>query len=1130
MVVDHFSPDQVRALRKIAGKSGATLFGLLLGAYQILLHRLSRQERFVVGFPAAGQNGSAPGGLVGHCVNFLPFVAGINETEAFSEFLKSTQRRLLDALEHQEFTYGRLIKKFSADERPLIEAVFNLERVNDGLAMPGLKTEVAEIDRGYTSNPLFLKAREYEAGLEIRFDYQTSLFDGESVGQWLAIYRAILEGVIERPGATVQEVACSLPDSRMSLLREWNQTSTDYPRDKTVSELFDEVASRRGAATALRFDRGTMSYAELASLTDRIAHGLASLGVKPGDRIAIFLERSPEAIASLYAVLKNGAVCVPLDPEYPADRLHFLLSDSGATLAIAEAGWMDRLPGDLTSVTPDRLAKDGQGRGSFPAATQNAGDAASILYTSGSTGKPKGALIPHRAMVRLVRNTNYCHFSENEVFLFASSPCFDASIFEIQGALLNGGILALPPAGRLTLEVIAETLATHEVTTLWLTAGLFQIMAEECPEAFVGLRQLISGGDVMSPFHAAKILAMHSGIRLLNGYGPTESTTFTCVREVEEADLFAAAIPVGNPISNSTAWILDQAGNPVQPGVPGELCTGGDGLALGYLNRPELTAEKFISDPYSSIEGGLLYRTGDLCRQRADGSIMFMGRIDQQVKIRGFRVEPGEIEACLGRHPLVGQCKVVVRGVSAAEKSLAAYVSPVNGVKPAPAELIGYMRAKLPEYLVPASLVVLDTMPLNANGKIDTRALPESKLEPASAVEEMKQPTETETALTGIWKELLHTFEIGLDDDFFCLGGHSLLGMRMFSRIQKRFDVSLPLAVLFRAPSVRQLATLIDERRGAATVLESSTDDVEKPEDAPVPSRRGGIHLTGTQEARSNVLAETTVAIQPKGDLPPLFAVHGGDGGILFYGNLASRLGEERPFYAFEAPALTATSPIPDETVEETASHYLAELRKVQPEGPYHLCGYSFGGVVAYDMARQLLADGEQVEFLGLVDTENPAVEARKLSISERIAVNWNKRNLADKGVIEKVGKIGARIGSGLAYRLYFEAEDAVARTLPQAKGAGWLRQVQLRKAHEKAMEFYEPGTFNGKLTLFRALVGGDKFAIGDDYGWSDLVDDLEIVDVPGNHVSVFHRDNIDAIAAAFRKALQAIETPLKAD
>ncbi len=1131
-VADRLGPDQVRALRRVAGKSGATLFGLLLGAYQILLHRLARQERFVVGFPAAGQNGSGEEGLVGHCVNFLPFVASVDPAERFGDFLKTTQRRLLDALEHQEFTYGRLIKKFRAEERPRIEAVFNLERVDDTLAMPGLATEVAEIDRGYTANPLFLKAREYEAGLEIRFDFQSSLFSAATVGQWLAAYRVILEGLIEGADASVAEVGSRLSPEQEAQLRAWNDTAVDYPRDLSVAQLFEQTAARRGEAAALRHERGETSYAELAALSDRIACGLAHAGVSRGDRVAIFLERSPEAIASIYAVWKAGAVCVPLDPDYPAERLHFLLADSGASFAIAEPAWSDRLPRGLAATCPERLAREGRGRG--PCAAAVGGDeAAIVLYTSGSTGTPKGALIPHRAIVRLVRGADFVDFGEDEVFLFAASPSFDAALFEIHGALLNGGILALPPAGRLDLSVLSDTLSRHRVTTLWLTAGLFQVMVEECVESLGGLRQLVSGGDTMSPSHAAKLLEAHPRLRLVNGYGPTESTTFVTCHPVGDEDLRAAAIPVGRPIANTTVWILDGAGRPVPPGLPGELCCGGDGLALGYLNRPELNAEKFVAHPLDP--GAPLYRTGDLCRQRDDGAVVFLGRIDQQVKIRGYRVEPGEIEVCLAHHPLVGRCKVVARGEQAADKSLVAYVSPRNGARPAPEELLGHLRSKLPDYLVPASLLVLDEMPLNANGKIDVRALPDPG-KAASAPPEDLPPTKTESALVAIWRDLLRTSEIGLDDDFFCLGGHSLLGMRMLARIQKRFGATLPLAVLFRAPSVRQLAVLVDRRRdpeeGAAPASEPAAASPEpsgpRSDDAtgsvgPVPEetvRKGGFHLAPEPAARPEELAETTVAIQPKGDRPPLFAVHGGDGGILFYGELAARLGEERPFYAFEAPALTATSPIPDESVEETAAHYLEELKKVQPSGPYHLCGYSFGGVVAYEMARQLAADGERIEFLGLVDTENPAAQVRKLSLGERLAVNWNKRTLAEKGVLEKVGKIGMRIGSGLAYRLYFEAEDAVARTLPQAKGAGWLRQVQLRKAHEKAMDAYVPGPLEGRLTLFRAMVGGDKFDIGEDYGWNDLVDELDIVDIPGNHISVFHKENVEAIAAAFREAL----------
>jgi thioesterase domain-containing protein/acyl carrier protein len=637
-------------------------------------------------------------------------------------------------------------------------------------------------------------------------------------------------------------------------------------------------------------------------------------------------------------------------------------------------------------------------------------------------------------------------------------------------------------------------------------------MVEECPESLSGLRQLISGGDVMTIDHARRLFEMHPHIHLFNGYGPTENVTFTTTHRVRHEDLAKASIPVGRPVSNTTAWILDEDKNPVQPGVAAELFAGGDGVAMGYINDPVRTAEKFVADPFSDEPDARLYRTGDLCRQRHDGTIEFLGRIDQQIKIRGFRVEPGEIEARLIRHPQVGQCRIVVNGSLASDKTLHAYVKPLNGVKPSAAELSDFLRASLPEYLVPSRFLVLDEMPLNANGKIDTRSLPEIADTEAQV---SREHTETEKVLAEMWGDLLRIPHPDLADDFFSLGGHSLLGMKLFVRIQKQFDVALPLATVFKAPTIRKLAAVIDGKR----VIPSQTgSEIPAKEATGAPAE---IQITIPE---NRMIAETTVAIRSEGILPPLFAVHGGDGGILFYGNLAERLENDRPFYAFEAPALTASGPIQEESVEETATNYLRELRKVQESGPYHLCGYSFGGVVAYEMATQLIGEGETVEFLGLVDTENPSIDARKLSLAERVSVNWNERNGLNAGPIEKVSNLSKRIGSGLAYRLFFEAEYAIARTLPSSKKTGWLRQVQLRKAHERAMDAYVPGHFAGRLTLFRAMVGNDKFEIGDDYGWGSIVDELEVIGVPGNHISIFHEDNIEAVSEAFRNSLARTE------
>nr|MBP6601984.1 AMP-binding protein [Verrucomicrobiales bacterium] len=671
------------------------------------------------------------------------------------------------------------------------------------------------------------------------------------------------------------------------------------------------------------------------------------------------------------------------------------------------------------------------------------------------------------------------------------------------------------PAEKLSLEAISRSLTEHQVTTLWLTAGLFQIMIEECPEALSGLRQLITGGDVMTVNHASRLLEMHPHIHLINGYGPTENVTFSATHRVTKSDLTRTAIPIGRPVPNSTIWILDQDRKPVQPGVAAELFTGGDGVAIEYINDPVRTAEKFLPDPFSDDPHGRLYATGDLGRCRHDGTIEFLGRIDHQIKIRGFRVEPGEIESLLSRHPRVGQCKIVVSGSLASDKSLHAYVKPLNGVKPSAAELSEYLRSSLPEYLIPSRILVLDEMPLNANGKIDTRSLPEiCAAEPLIS----RESTATEKSLTEMWSDFLRIPHPELDDDFFSLGGHSLLGMKLFVRIQKQFGISLPLATIFKAPTIRKLAALIDEKQSSLDPSETKITAQKLVVDTACEAAEPAHSLSTI--TKKQTIAETTVAIRSEGHLPPLFAVHGGNGGILFYGNLAERLGNDRPFYAFEAPALTAGGPLPEESVEETAAKYLQELQKVQPVGPYHLCGYSFGGVVAYEMARQLLAAGETVEFLGLVDTENPSVDGRKLSLGERVSVNWKNRNESEAGTIERVSNLGRRIGSGLGYRLRFGAEDAIASSLPSSNKTGWLRQVQLRKAHERAMEAYLPGKFSGKLTLFRAMVGNDKFDIGDDYGWAPLVDELEVIAVPGNHISIFHRDNIDAVSEAFRNCL----------
>ncbi|MDF1812130.1 MAG: amino acid adenylation domain-containing protein [Verrucomicrobiales bacterium] len=1099
--------DTMRSLKSVAGQSGTTLFSVLMGAYQILLSRIARQDRLMTVFPVAGQNDDQGNeNLVGHCVNFLPFPCQIDTSRSVRDFLGQTQENLLDAMEHRDYTWGRLIKKLPGSKRPVAEAVFNLERMDGYEEFPWLETQIEDVTRKFSHNPLFLNTLEHDNALELDLNYQTGLFSRETARLWLNLYSEILDQIVQNPDVSIADVTSSISSGTLEEIRSWNRTSSPYPWKETIGEVFDNIAIEHPDATAITSEDGSLTYEEFSTLIDRVAHQLSIVGVGKDDRVGLFLEQSPERIASIFAILKLGAVYVPLDPEYPSDRIDYMVKDSMVVTVVTQQSLAARISDNIDSIVQIEDAGKSEAprtklsafSGRNPATTP-----ACIIYTSGSTGTPKGVVVPHRGIVRLVKNTNYCNLGPEQTILQASSICFDASTFEIFGALLNGGTLALPKPGPQTLDALATAIRKMKVTTLWLTSGLFQLMVEENIGAFKKVQQVLTGGDVVPVRHASVIMKKYPNLTLINGYGPTENTTFTCCHTITRNDLHRPTLPVGKPVSNTTVWILDAKGKPVPPGIPGELCCGGDGLAIEYLNAPELTEEKFIFADVGADKPTRLYRTGDLARFRTDGVVEFLGRIDRQIKIRGFRVEPGEIESQIAKNPLVGQCKVIPEGERAGDKSLVAYVSPMNGKSPDPDELKRSLSEVLPSYMVPGTCIVLDELPVTANGKIDTDALSRAHHSSSTSSKQTSgSPTETEKRLISIWKDVLKSRDIHRDDNFFDLGGHSLLGMKLFGRIQKEFGLSLPLSLLFDASTVRSLARELDLRTAEITTA--------------IPTQQ--------ETPKSPAVAEHTVSLQPQGDLPPLFGVHGGDGGVFFYRNLSKLLKKDRPFYAFEASVLTTGGPISKMSVEETAARYVDELLKIHAAGPVHLCGYSFGGVVAYEMACQLSEKNIDVGFLGLIDTENPAAEVRRLSLTERVATNWNDPVAADSNALRKAARLGKRVGTGLGYRLRFGTEGVVARALPTAEKTGWLRQVQVRNAYEEAMVNYTPGIYSGNLTLFRAIEGNDKFERDVDYEWGEVVTgEIKTVDVPGNHISIFHKENIGGIAESLQKELSMI-------
>jgi amino acid adenylation domain-containing protein len=581
----------------------------------------------------------------------------------------------------------------------------------------------------------------------------------------------------------------------------WLGQTADYPRDTPVHRLFEAQVAENPGAIALSSESRSLTYAELNAEANTLAHRLIAQGVKPAAPVALCLDRSPELIVALLAILKAGACYVPLDPAYPAERLEIMAAETGAQQILTTRSLASSRPSlsarllflddirDTSAIDSPNLSLD------TPATSP-----AYIMFTSGSTGRPKGVVVPHRAIVRLVRNQNYLQLGPDETFLQFAPASFDASTLEIWAPLLNGGRVAIAPPSALSLAQIADAIRTLGVTSLWLTSGLFNLMADEQLEAFAPLRQLLAGGDVLSIPHIRKVLAAHPHLRVINGYGPTESTTFACCHTVRDFDVNPAniglGIPIGTPIANTTVRILDEHLAPVAIGAPGELYIGGDGLALGYWNRPDLTDEKFIT-----LDGARYYRTGDRVAWLPGGLIQFLGRQDHQVKIRGFRIELGEIEAALAHQPGVLRCVVIPLG-DGADKHLAAYYAGAAE----PSALRDALRLSLPDYMVPAFFTRLDSLPLTANGKVDRAKLPAPSISSPSSGSANLPKTDLEKTLATLWSEILSLPAPDIHANFFDIGGTSLKLVEAHSRLVRTLRRQIPVTALFQYPTIATLA------------------------------------------------------------------------------------------------------------------------------------------------------------------------------------------------------------------------------------------------------------------------------------------------------------------------------------
>ncbi len=1086
-------------LQALGRSEGATLYMVLLGAFQVLLSKYSGSEDVVVGSPIAGRTRREVEELIGFFVNTLVLRTDLSGDPSFRETLRRVRETTLGAYEHQELPFEKLVAELqperSLSHSPLFQVSFSLtDTEGSGPTFPGLRiepayggSETAKFDLGLA----FLTGPE---GLQAALTYSTDLFDPGTIRRMLAHLQRVLEQVAADGDLRLSELQLLDDAERHRVLGEWNATEAEYPANLCIHQLFEAQAERTPGAVAVVYGGESVPYAELNARANQLAHYLKDRGVGPDVRVGISMERSLALPVALLSVLKAGGTYVPLDPAYPADRLRQMLEDSRPVVLLT-AGTAGTLFADAGVPAID-VDADAPAWASRPETNPDAADLTPdhlcyVIYTSGSTGRPKGVMNPHRCVVnRLVWGQEA--WGVGAAMLHQTSLNFDGSLRELFWPWSVGARVVLArPEGHRDPDSLLATIHREGITTVNLVPSMLQLLLEDprVAERCAGLERVLCGGEALPEALLHRFHERLPHVALHNLYGPSEAATaLTALHCTPEQA--RATVPIGRPTGNVRIYLLDGAGRPVPVGVPGELYIGGVGVARGYLDRPALTAEKFVPDPFGGTPGARLYRTGDLCRWLADGRVEFMGRNDFQVKIRGFRIELGEVEAALRRHAGVADCVVVAREDRPGDRRLVAYVAADPNAADAAdaAALREHLRRTLPEYMVPAAFVVLDRLPLNANGKLDRRALPEPDY--GAAPSELVEPRNwVEVQLIGIWEELLGVHPIGATQSFFDHGGTSLLAVRLFARVNRAFGCDLPVATLFAGATVRQMADAVLAEKGSA------------------PAARAPV-----------------VVLQPGQSLPPLFCVHATDRDVLGYVGLVRHLGAGQPVYGVRDLGEDLSRPL-----ARIAAEHVEAIRSVQPEGPYALAGWSFGGLVAFEIALQLERRGEAVAFLGLLDSISPVLAQRP--------------TYSDLGIVLGVGEhVARRTGRTLSLAPGelegLETEEQIRRVVDHLQGQGpplpaldygsfgeEFRAMRDRIASSAA---YVPGTLRGTLTLFRAMDHRAELgrSLADEeerrtLGWSRLCADPVVVRwVPGNHVTMTTEPHVRALAESMRESL----------
>ena len=1050
-------------LHQLANREHTSFFTTILACFAALLRRYSGQEDFVLGTVTSGRKRRELESLLGCFQNPLALRLKLAGDPTFRELLTHAREVTLSALSHDNAPFERLVKELSVrrdtSRNPVFPVMFSLVPPTPTFE-EGWDLNQLDLEIGTAKFDLDLELDDRPAGLQGRFVYCTDLFDAATIERMVGHFQTMLEAIAADPEQKISELPM-LSAAERGQFAEWNATETEYPRELCMHELVEGQVGRTPDASAVEHGSLSLTYRELNHRANQLAHFLRKRGIGPESKVGICLRRSLELPVALLAVLKSGAACVPLDPAYPKERLTYMLEDSQTSLVLTQPG----LLAEVTDFAAEVVNLDAEWKLFAGESHENVGSGvrpenlAYIIYTSGSTGKPRGVLLTHGGLVNHnVAAAKLFGITPADRMAQFASISFDIAVEEIFPTWIAGGALVVREEdASLAVGDFLRWVDEKRVTALDLPTAYWHELVRELSESALtlpkSLRIVIVGGEKASSAALTtwrKIAG--SRVRWVNTYGPTETSVIVTSFEPKASEEIPAVLPIGRPIANTRIYILSKNLQPLPVGIAGDLYVAGPGLARGYLNRPEITAEKFIPDPFSKEPEARMYKTGDLARYLASGEIEFAGRTDDQVKIRGYRVELEEIEAVLGSHPGVREVVVMARENASGEKSLAAYAVPSREQVPTTSELRSFLKQKLPHYMVPAAFVLLEAMPKTPNGKVDKRALPAPKASDFAETQEYVAPTdELETQLIKIWETVLDKNPIGIRDNFFELGGHSLLAARLMHRIEQSLGQRLPLAALLQAPTVEQLSALLRQEKWSSSW-------------------------------------SSLVAIQPEGSRPPFFCVHGVGGNVVGFRDLARHLGADQPFYALQPQGLDGKRECLT-SIPEMAERYMQEIRRVQPEGPYRIGGYSFGGLVAYEMAQQLEARGEEVALLALFDTYPGKMESRGSQLK-------NLFSLPLKEQASFVLKKGTFVAMTLRKRLEL-------RMLPRA-----LRNV--RQACSKAAGAYEVQPYSGRVTLFRVKeksVGSlnDPYAIW----WRVAAAGVDLREISGDHLSLLKEPQV---------------------